>query len=86
MISFLDMAMEGISINNVVFRKLDRIYRSDASEFGLGGYNLITRSAWRFELPIDCRLRTSLNSLEFLACLITKQWNQSGGLHTKPNG
>jgi len=71
MISFLDMAMEGIFINNVVFRKPDRIYFSDASEFDIGGYNLITGSAWRFELPIDCRLRTPLNSLEFLACLIT---------------
>jgi hypothetical protein len=27
--------------------------------------------AWRFELPLDCRLRTSLNSLEFLGCFIS---------------
>jgi hypothetical protein len=47
------------------------MYRSDASEFGLGGYNITSGLAWRFELPVDCRLRTSLNSLEFLSCLIT---------------
>jgi hypothetical protein len=56
---------EGISIINVVFRRPEKIYRSDASKFGLGGYNLITGSDWRFELPVNCRLRTSLNSLEF---------------------
>jgi hypothetical protein len=67
---FLDYSYSGVSINNVVFRKPTHIYRSDASEFGLGGYNLISGRAWRFELPIDCRLRTSLNSLEFIACLI----------------
>jgi hypothetical protein len=71
MISFLDLANRGIPINNIVFRKPSKIYRSDASEFGLGGYNITSGSAWRFELPVDCRLRTSLNSLEFIACVIT---------------
>jgi hypothetical protein len=33
--------MSGISMNSIVLRKLTHIYRSDASEFGLGGYNLI---------------------------------------------
>ncbi|MFN9978452.1 MAG: hypothetical protein ACK53Y_00990, partial [bacterium] len=47
------------------------IYRSDASEFGLGGCNIVSGKAWRFELPIDCHLRTSLNLLEFLAGVIT---------------
>jgi hypothetical protein len=70
-ISFLDMARDGISINNIVYRKPTKIYRSDASEFGLGGYNITSGEAWRFEIPIDCRLRTSLNSLEFIACMIT---------------
>jgi hypothetical protein len=68
--TFIDKAMMGISLNNVVFRKPTHIYRSDASEFGLGGYNLITGHSWRFELPLDCRLRSSLNSLEFIACII----------------
>jgi hypothetical protein len=68
--TYLDYAKEGVSMNNVVFRKPTNINRSDASEFGIGGYNLISGKAWRFELPIDCRLRTTLNSLEFLACMI----------------
>jgi hypothetical protein len=54
--SFLDYAKEGISMNNIVFRKPTHVYQSDASEFGIGGYNLISGKAWRFELPIDCRL------------------------------
>ncbi len=32
--SFLETASQGVSINNVVFRKPTHIYRSDASEFG----------------------------------------------------
>jgi hypothetical protein len=67
---FLDMANRGISINNIVLRKPSKIYRSDASEFGLGGYNIVSGSAWQFELPVDCQLRISLNFLEFIACII----------------
>jgi len=71
MINFLSKAASGISINNVVYRKPTQIYRSDASEFGIGGYNLVSGRAWRFKVPFDCRLKTSLNSLEFIACMIT---------------
>ena len=71
LISSLDTVKDGLPMNNLTFRKPTHFYRSDASEFGLGGYNLISGQAWRFELPVDCRLRTSLNSLEFLACMIT---------------
>jgi hypothetical protein len=67
----LDHASTGIPINNIIFRSLNIFYRSDALEFGIGGYNLVSGLAWRFELPIELRLRTSLNSLEFLACVIT---------------
>jgi hypothetical protein len=68
---FLGTAHRGLSLNNLSFRKPTIIYRSDASEFGIGGYNLTSGIAWHFELPVDCRLRTSLNSLEFLACMIS---------------
>jgi hypothetical protein len=71
MISFLDSAKEGLLMNNLTYRKPTHLYRSDASEFGLGGYNITSGDARQFELPVDCRLRTSLNSLEFLACMIT---------------
>jgi len=59
LIKFLDSAKDGLSLNNLTFRKPTRVFRSDASEFGLGRYNLISCRAWRFELPVDCRLRTS---------------------------
>jgi hypothetical protein len=68
--SFLKYAAKGVSLNNLVFRKPTWIYRSDASEFGLGGYNITSGIGWRLELPEDCRLQSSLNSLEFLGCLI----------------
>jgi hypothetical protein len=71
MISFLNQASNGISMNLLTFRKPTKVYRSDASEFGIGGYNITSGLTWRFELPVDCRLRTSLNSLEFLSCMIT---------------
>lgn len=58
-------------MNNIVFRQPTHVYRPDTSEFKLGGYNIVSGKAWRFEIPIDCQLRTSLNSLEFLACMIT---------------
>ncbi len=68
---FLDKCEEGILINNIIYQKPTHIYRSDASEFGIGGYNLISGQAWHFKIPFDCRLRASLNSLKFIACLIT---------------
>ncbi len=70
MLLFLNKAANGLSLNNLVFRKPDFIYRSDASEFGIGGYNILSGVAWRIELPIDCRLRSSINSLEFIGCVI----------------
>jgi len=60
---FIQTASKGISVNLLVFRKPSLLYRSDASEFGIGGYNLTSGQAWRFELPVACRLWTSLNSL-----------------------
>jgi hypothetical protein len=71
MISFLDYANQGISMNVLTLQKPTLIYRSDASEFGIGGYNITSGNAWCFELPVDCHLRTSLNSLEFISCMIT---------------
>jgi hypothetical protein len=69
--SFLSAANKGLSLNNLVYRKPSKIYRSGASEFGIGGYNIVTGIAWRIELPVSCRLRTSLNSLEFLGCVVS---------------
>jgi hypothetical protein len=67
----MDEAKKGISMNTLVFRKPTMVLRSDASEFGIGGYNLTTGKAWRYKLPVSLRLQTTLNSLEFIACVIT---------------
>jgi len=45
--SFLSAANRGLSLNNLVYRKPTLLYRSDASEFGIGGYNLKSGIAWR---------------------------------------
>lgn len=71
LITFLESAHDGLSMNNLSFRKPTHLYRSYASEFGIGGYNIISGRAWRFELPTECHQRTSLNSLELLSCMIT---------------
>jgi len=68
---FLHYAKRGVSLNNIAFRKPTTIYRSDASEFGIGGYNIVSGRAWRWELPVALRLHTSINSLEFISSVIT---------------
>jgi hypothetical protein len=68
---FLLYANKGVSLNIIAFRKPTCIFRSDASEFGLGGYSILSGTAWRWEIPIELRLCTSINSLEFIACVIT---------------
>jgi len=47
------------------------MFRSNASEFGLGGYNILSGNAWHWEIPIELRFRTSINSLEFIACVVS---------------
>lgn len=58
-------------MSNLKFRKPALFYRSDPSEFGLGGYNIISSQAWHYEPPVYFHLRTLLNYLEFLTCMIT---------------
>ena len=61
----------GVSLNNLSFRTPTHLYRSNASLHGMGGYNISSGNAWRLEIPTQCRLWTSLNSLEFIAALIS---------------
>jgi hypothetical protein len=68
---FLLYANKGVSLNIIAFHKPTCIYRSDASEFGLGGYSILSGKAWHWEIPVDLCLCTSINSLEFIACVIT---------------
>ena len=61
---------EGISFNNMCFTKHNTMILTDASEWGLGGYNPSTGTAWRFELPIWMRESMHINLLEFISCTI----------------
>jgi hypothetical protein len=55
MLKFLEIATtEGIPMNNLIYRYPTHIYQSDASLFGLGGYNILSGRAWRFQLPVNC--------------------------------
>jgi hypothetical protein len=69
--NFLLYANNGVSLNIIAYPKTTHIYRSDASEFGLGGYSVISGYAWHREIPSELRLHTSINSLEFIACVIS---------------
>jgi hypothetical protein len=69
-LGFLASAGNGINMNTLTFRHPTHVSRVDASEHGIGGYSLITGQAWRFEIPVDLRLRASLNSLEHLASYV----------------
>jgi hypothetical protein len=66
----LNIARDGISLNNVAFRMPDHFGRSDAFEGGLGGYDLTSGRAWRFPIPPELQHRKSQNFLEYLACMI----------------
>jgi len=68
---FIQLARQGVSLNNITFCKPSVVLRSDACECGMGGYNPATGKAWRWEIPADLRLRTSINSLEFMASVIS---------------
>jgi hypothetical protein len=65
----LGVARRGVSLNNVVSRLPDHLGRSDAFEGGIGGYDLSSGRAWRFEIPPDLRNKKSQNFLEYLACM-----------------
>ncbi len=70
-LEFLQYANRGLSLNNVAFRKPTQIYRYNASEFGIGGYSIISGRAWCWEIPVHLRLWTPINSLEFISSVIT---------------
>jgi len=66
----LETVHKGIDINLVVRRKPDHVRRTDACEYGIGGYSVTTGLAWRWELPEDLRYTVHINFLEFLSCVI----------------
>jgi hypothetical protein len=69
-IDFLEQGRRGISLNILTVRAPTSLYRADAAEHGIGGLNIITGRAWRFEIPEDLRHRATLNTLEYLGSII----------------
>jgi len=69
--TLLTIALRGVSMNNMVFRIPTHIYRSDASSHGVGGYNLCNGKAWRYRFPSDILSFMTLNTLEFVGCVVT---------------
>ena len=61
---------EGVSFDHITFTKHTKTILTDASEYGIGGYNPTTGKAWRFQLPTWMRESMHINILEFIACLI----------------
>ena len=65
------MSKQGISINNITYTKHDTILISDACEHGISGYNRYSGQAWRFKLTNWMQSQFTINTLEFLAAVIT---------------
>ena len=60
----------GVSFNHIAFTKHNETILTDASEYGIGGYNPFTGEAWRFCLPNWMHKHMHINLLEFIACTI----------------
>lgn len=70
-LSYLQYAGAGVPMLNLAFRDPTVFHRSDACLHGIGGYNLRTGLAWRWGIPLELRMRTTLNCLEFIASYVT---------------
>jgi hypothetical protein len=81
--SILKKAKEGIDINLLTFRSLDRIYYSNSCPIGRGSYSN-QEHAWCFKAPDNPQFRATNNFLKFLAAIITPWINIiNGGLKQK---
>jgi len=68
---FLDRAsLQGVSTNNIVQTKTTSHIITDACEYGLGGFNLRTGKAWRYQLPKWMTSSCHINLLEFIASFV----------------
>jgi hypothetical protein len=69
-LKLLSAAEAGLSMNLLSFRAPNIIYRTDACEFGMGGFSSRGR-AWRFQLPPHLRSRAHIGLLEFIAQIVS---------------
>ena len=68
---FVAKAHAGVSMNNLVFRRPNRIHIGDASEHGLGGMCTQNGKAWRYLIPTKLQGRAHINLLEFLIQVVS---------------
>ena len=70
---FLPKIHEGISLNNLTFRRPTHIFWSDACPEGMGGFSQQSGKAWRFLIPEEYILavKKQNNLLEFVASVIS---------------
>ena len=66
---FLTKANQGISINNIVYRRPTHIRWDDSCPIGIGGVSTNGR-AYRYNIPRHLQGRVSNNALEFLASMV----------------
>jgi hypothetical protein len=65
-LKILQKANSGISLNLLTYRAPDKLYWSDACEYGLGGFSSDGK-AWQWVIPENLRNRAHINLLEFMA-------------------
>ena len=68
--TFLHKVRNGIDMNLLTYREPNRFSRTDACEYGLGGYSRKSGRAWRWPIQPGDQGRYSINFLEFLASVI----------------
>jgi hypothetical protein len=62
----LSKAHNGISLNLITNRSPNKLYWSDACEYGIGGFSAHGK-AWRWPIPLELQHRAHINLLEFMA-------------------
>ena len=67
---FLHKVRDGIDMNIVTYREPNQFSRTDACEYGLGGYSRKSGRAWRWPIQPADQDKYSINFLEFLASVI----------------
>ena len=72
-ICFLTQSKSGISINCIIYRLPTTIGITDASEHGIGGYDLSTGISWRYLFSTKEKETFSLNLKEFIGSRVNER-------------
>ena len=61
---------KGVSTDNLTFTKVTTHLNTDACEYGIGGFNIKTGFAWRYQIPLWMTQSFHINLLEFIANVV----------------